>query len=97
MFCHHGPPLILTGSSTPDDDPLRHSGAGRMMGSTMRPMTLSETADSSAGASLTALLRGEAPASVDGPGGLEDVASRLRRGGWPAWFGLDEPMRSNSG
>lgn len=68
-----------------------------MMGSTMRPMTLSETADSSAGVSPTSLLRGEEPAGVDGPGGMEDVTSRLVRAGWPAWFGLNELMRSNSG
>lgn len=50
--------FILTGSSVPNDDHTRHSGAGRFSFLRMRPMSLFESGHSSGGVSL-ALMAGE--------------------------------------
>lgn len=50
--------FILSGSAVPDDDVLRHSGAGRFAHVTMRTMTFAETGESNAKVSLRGLLAG---------------------------------------
>ena len=47
--------FILTGSSVPADDVVRHTGAGRISRLRMRPMSLFETGHSSGAISLAAL------------------------------------------
>lgn len=80
---------ILTGSSTPlprdaksPDEQPSHSGAGRIGQVRMRPMTLSESGDSTRAVSLSGLFRGEfAPSQVETSATkLVDLACR---GGWP--------------
>lgn len=44
--------FILTGSALPEDDPLRHSGAGRIMSLRMRIMSFAETGHSTGKASV---------------------------------------------
>jgi predicted AAA+ superfamily ATPase len=75
--------FILTGSSVPEDDARRHTGAGRFARLHMRPMSLFESGESTGEISLAALLRGERPAV--GPSSLTvpDVADLIVRGGWP--------------
>lgn len=77
--------FILTGSSTLPDNPIRHSGAGRLAPIRLRTFSSFETGTSNGAVSLGALLRGEAVDAV-----AETSLSRLElceaicRGGWPA-------------
>ena len=80
---------ILTGSSTPleegttmHDEQARHSGAGRIGRVRMSPMSLSESADSSASVSLARLFEGEFKGcSCDS--GAKSLVDLCCRGGWP--------------
>jgi len=89
--------FILTGSSVPDDDINRHTGAGRFSFLRMRPMTLYETGHTNGAVSLSALIQGDRPASSDPGLSVTDIAERIVVGGWPAHF--DSPpetaMRAN--
>lgn len=77
---------ILTGSSSPlpADSPNKpqHSGAGRIGRVRMRPMSLSESGDSTRAVSLTKLFEGEFE-SAEVETSAEDVAELVCRGGWP--------------
>jgi len=76
--------FILTGSSVPDDDINRHTGAGRFSFLRMRPMTLFETNYSNGAISFAALMNGQPPRSVDPGLTVSDLANRITVGGWPA-------------
>jgi predicted AAA+ superfamily ATPase len=81
-------PFILTGSAVPgedEDDPERHSGAGRIDLLRMRPMTLPERLQSEATVSLKSLLAGD-QAGISGstPLGLADYTEEIVRSGFPA-------------
>jgi len=76
--------FILTGSSVPDDDIKRHTGAGRFSFLRLRPMTLFETGHSSGDVSFAALTEGEPPRSRDPGLTVADLADRITVGGWPA-------------
>ena len=77
--------FILTGSSTLPDNPIRHSGAGRLAPLRLRTFSSFESGMSNGAVSLGAMLRGERVDAVS-----ELVLSRLElaeaicRGGWPA-------------
>lgn len=75
--------FILTGSATPPDDITRHSGAGRFRRVTLRPMTLTESGDSTESVPFAVLLDGGVVAGIGGPT-VEDYARLIERGGWPA-------------
>jgi hypothetical protein len=79
--------FILTGSATPDDKVKRHSGAGRFSVIKMRPMSFYERGWSSGEVSLTALMKGEAPASEDVAFNLGELAEKITLGGWPGLIG----------
>jgi len=81
--------FILTGSSRPPKNPVRHSGAGRISRLSMRPMTLFESLESNGSISLRDLFEGK---EVKGRSDLtiKDLALTLIRGGWPASIGSDE-------
>lgn len=83
--------FVLTGSATPPDDMTRHSGAGRFRRVTLRPMTLSESGESTGAVSFAGLFLGQGVAGIGGPT-VEDYASLLVRGGWPAL--VAQPNRS---
>lgn len=74
---------ILTGSVTPKKHKPRHSGTGRIVRITMRPMTLFESNDSNGSVSLKDLF--EKPNSISGSCdlSLENIAFLCIRGGWP--------------
>jgi len=75
--------FVLTGSSTPADDPVRHSGAGRFSFLRMRPMSLYESGHSDGSVSLKALMSGEAPGGRTDAPEVTDLVDWVVRGGWP--------------
>jgi len=79
---------LLTGSATPRDGVVTHSGAGRIARVTMWPMTLVEAGASSGSVSLRGLLDGNTPRTTAGSWKLQDIASAVLRGGWPGTIGL---------
>ena len=89
--------FILTGSSVPDDDINRHTGAGRFSFLKMRPMTLFETGHTNGAVSLSSLLAGDRPTSADPGLTVANIAERIVIGGWPALHDspAKEAMRSN--
>jgi predicted AAA+ superfamily ATPase len=82
--------FILTGSATPSEDDLRHSGAARILRLRMRTMSLSESGHSTAQVSLADLLDGVPLSSQRSALGrsVTDLASIVCRGGWPAMLNL---------
>jgi uncharacterized protein len=83
--------FILAGSSTPTDDARFHSGAGRIVTITMRPMSLHESLRLD-GVSLGALFDGTAGPAGGAPDDLPTILEWLVHGGWPAQVG--NPRRS---
>ena len=79
--------FILTGSATPTESTVRHSGAGRMVVVTMRPMTLFEQGHSQGTVSLQDLLDGREPAAGTAATDLAAYAERIVVGGWPGLMG----------
>ena len=81
--------FILTGSSTPVQKGILHSGAGRISTIRMRPMSLYESNDSSGQVSLQSLFDG----TFEAIGAVQDVDLQTLieltiRGGWPGSLGL---------
>lgn len=77
---------ILTGSSTPvDKSEIHHSGAGRIAGVKMRPMSLFESGESKGSVALIDLFDGRGLDKFDENADftLRDVAFLTCRGGWP--------------
>ena len=75
---------VLTGSSTPKNKGVMHSGAGRIVRFAMDTMTLYETGDSSGEVSLRDIVQnkeisGKNKESIS----LDKLAKLLVRGGWP--------------
>ncbi|HIW95080.1 MAG TPA: DUF4143 domain-containing protein [Candidatus Corynebacterium gallistercoris] len=76
--------FILTGSSVPDDDATRHTGAGRFLLVRERTMTWHERGLSTGGVSLSALFdTGSVTPSTDSLP-FEDAVSNLCTSGFPA-------------
>ena len=76
--------FILTGSAVPvQTSQITHSGTGRITWMTMRPMSLSESGESSNEVSLTELFN--TPDSIEGFSSLDidRLAFICCRGGWP--------------
>ena len=88
--------FILTGSTAPASDAIRHSGAGRFARLRMRTLSLFESGDSDGTVSLAAILEGEAPRAATARLGFDGLLSRMTRGGWPGFTGLaDREVRAN--
>jgi len=79
--------FILTGSATPDDKAKRHSGVGRFSVMRMRTMSMYEKGWSTGEASLSSLMKGEAPHSETVPFNLGEFAEKITLGGWPGLIG----------
>ena len=78
--------FILTGSSEPNKDRTRHSGAGRIAKLRMRTMSLYETGESTGAVSLSGLFHGKfQPQLVQQK--LAPLAEIICRGGWPQLIG----------
>ena len=76
--------FILTGSSTPEQKGILHSGAGRIATLRMRPMTLFESQDSSGEISLQAICRQNFNLKMIEQPTLDELIYYIIRGGWPA-------------
>lgn len=78
--------FLLTGSASPQT-PTTHSGAGRIIGIRMRPLTLPERGATNPTVSLAALLASTpaAPAPITGASsmGLESYTAEIVTGGFP--------------
>ena len=80
--------FILTGSSTPVQKGILHSGAGRIATMRMRPMSLFESRDSSGQISLQSLFDGTFEARANPDVDLRTLIELTIRGGWPGSLGL---------
>ena len=76
--------FILTGSATPTDDEIAHTGTGRIARMLMRPMSLFESGESNGSISLKEMFDGETKIVAKSPLAVEQIAIALCRGGWPA-------------
>lgn len=75
--------FILTGSVTPPDDHLSHSGTGRIARIRMRPMSLFESGESTGQVSLYNLFHGETDITGKSELSIENISNAICRGGWP--------------
>lgn len=75
--------FILTGSSTPKNKGILHSGVGRIVPIRMSTMTLSETGDSTCDVSLKELCKGIIEEKIIDEISIEKLAYLIIRGGWP--------------
>jgi hypothetical protein len=82
--------FILTGSSVPQDDVVKHTGIGRISRLTMRPMSLFESLESNGSVSLRNLFDGKMEPEGFSNLSIESIALAISRGGWPASIGDDE-------
>lgn len=74
---------ILTGSAKPSEGEVMHTGTGRISRVLMRPMSLFESKESTGQVSFQNILDGKDISGVSKLS-LEDLASIIVRGGWPA-------------
>ena len=74
---------ILTGSAKPSEGETMHTGTGRISRVLMRPMSLFESLESTGEVSFKDILEGKDISGVSQLS-LEDLASIIVRGGWPA-------------
>jgi len=81
--------FLLTGSSVPGPEEIRHTGTGRFARIVMRPMSLFESADSSGEVALRSIIDGDSIYAAS-RGGLESVARLIARGGWPVSVTRDD-------
>lgn len=74
---------ILTGSVRAKEGVTMHTGTGRISRVTMRPMSLYESGESTGEVSFSDIIAGK---DINGVSKLtlEDIASAIVRGGWPA-------------
>lgn len=74
---------ILTGSAKPSEGKVMHTGTGRISRVLMRPMSLYESNESTGEVSFSDIIKGNNISGVSSLS-LEDLASIIVRGGWPA-------------
>lgn len=82
--------IILTGSSTPLEKGILHSGTGRIKSIRMNTMSLYESGDSSGDISLRDLCEQKFQSKVLNEVKLERLAYLIARGGWPGNIDVDE-------
>ena len=83
--------FVLTGSSTPQNKGVLHSGTGRIASLPMHPMSLWESGDSSGLVSLADVCAGR-DIGVQNAGcpSVDRLASLVVRGGWPGALGKSD-------
>ncbi len=81
--------FILTGSATPAQKGILHSGAGRISTLRMRPMSLYESKDSSGQVSFEDICRGKFENTVTGDVSFSRIIDLIIRGGWPGSLGIN--------
>jgi predicted AAA+ superfamily ATPase len=82
--------FILTGSATPTQKGILHSGAGRIATLRMRPMSLYESKDSTGQISLESICNEDFKNIMIEQPNLEDIINLIIRGGWPGSLNLKE-------
>lgn len=82
--------IILTGSSTPANKGILHSGAGRIKSIRMNTMSLYESGDSSGVISLKDLCENKFETKIFEETKLEKLAYLIVRGGWPGNIEISE-------
>ena len=80
--------LILTGSSTPVEKGILHSGTGRIKSIRMSTMSLYESGDSDGTISLRDLCENRFGTKLTAETKLEKLAYYIVRGGWPGNIGV---------
>ena len=80
--------FILTGSSTPRNKGVLHSGIGRIAKIKMSTMSLYETGDSTGCVSLKDLFNGNFETQVVKDLSLDNLTYLICRGGWPENIGI---------
>lgn len=80
--------FILTGSATPPQKGVLHSGAGRIARLRMRPMSLYESGESKGQVSLLSLFENQQTETKVAPLEIRAIADLCVRGGWPGALGL---------
>ena len=81
--------IILTGSSTPQDKGILHSGTGRIKSIRMNTMSLYESLDSNGSISLKDLCENKFQPKIMDNITLEHLAYLIVRGGWPGNIDVD--------
>lgn len=85
--------FILTGSATPRQGSVMHSGAGRIIRVRMRTMSLYESRDSSGVVSLQDVFEKKFEDRFTGEKTLKEMVDLTVRGGWPSNIG-NSPEKS---
>ncbi len=81
--------FILTGSATPAQKGILHSGAGRISTLRMRPMSLYESKDSSGQISFEAVCNGNYMNIGVDEASLDRIIKLIIRGGWPGSLDIE--------
>ncbi len=84
--------IILTGSSTPNEKGILHSGTGRIKSIRMNTMSLYESGDSSGLISLKDLCENKFESKILDVTSLEHLAYLIIRGGWPGNIEVDKDV-----
>lgn len=87
---------ILTGSAKPSEGETMHTGTGRISRVLMRPMSLFESKESTGEVSFSDILAGKDISGVSKLS-LEDIASIIVRGGWPASISIKSDAKYRIG
>ncbi|WP_414595595.1 ATP-binding protein [Candidatus Methanoprimaticola sp. MG2] len=82
--------FIMTGSATPNDGDIIHSGVGRISTIKMRTMSLFESRDSTGAITIRSMFDGSFKNVMIGDVRLEHLVFLTARGGWPGSLGLSE-------
>lgn len=82
--------IILTGSSTPYEKGILHSGIGRIKSIRMNTMSLYESGDSSGDISLKDLCEQKFQSKILEEVSIIKLAYLIARGGWPGNIDIDE-------
>ncbi|WP_022870123.1 ATP-binding protein [Yaniella halotolerans] len=88
--------FILTGSTAPVADAVRHTGAGRFARVRMGTMTLMETGHSTNDISFSDIMHGESPRAADANLSYRQLVERIVVGGWPGFQDLTAPEVSRN-
>lgn len=86
--------FILTGSATPNQKGILHSGTGRIARLQMRPMSSYESGDSNGSISLQELFSSPLQPSQAKEVTLTDLIALTLRGGWPGSIGVTADVAS---
>ncbi len=81
--------IILTGSSTPQEKGVLHSGTGRIKNIRMNTMSLYESGDSNGFVSLKDLCEQKFQTKIINNVSLEHLSYLIIRGGWPGSIDVD--------